>query len=194
MTSAQLDNGVIVGQFAATGADAEHFSVVLDKDSPLTPCVNAAIEAITENGKLAADHAGSGSPTRRTRPLPALIHGPATRPSRWRGRISRPDDRRRPRVGAGAERHGDPCSIAVFSTVIVFGVIALVVVNAPGWPRGPGDLLQRADLLGSLPKLLPAFWMNVQLFLIAEVLILVFALVLARDAQPARARSSSRSG
>jgi polar amino acid transport system substrate-binding protein len=53
MTSAQLDNGVIVGQFAP-GADAEHFSVALDKDSPLTACVNAAIKTITDNGKLAS--------------------------------------------------------------------------------------------------------------------------------------------
>ncbi len=53
MTSAQLDDGVIVGQFAP-GADAEHFSVALDKDSPLTACVNAAIKTITDNGKLAA--------------------------------------------------------------------------------------------------------------------------------------------
>jgi polar amino acid transport system substrate-binding protein len=53
MTAAQLDNGVIVGQFAP-GADAEHFSVALDKGCPLTACVNAAIKTITDNGKLAA--------------------------------------------------------------------------------------------------------------------------------------------
>ena len=53
ITAAQMDNGVIVGQFAApTGADAEHFSLVLQKDSPLTACVNAAIAAIKADGTL----------------------------------------------------------------------------------------------------------------------------------------------
>lgn len=42
----------IVGQFAP-GADAEHFSVVLDKGSALTACVNAAIAKIKDSGQLA---------------------------------------------------------------------------------------------------------------------------------------------
>ena len=47
MAAAQLDNGKVVGQFPApTGADAEHFSVVLPKGSALTTCINGAIKAI----------------------------------------------------------------------------------------------------------------------------------------------------
>jgi polar amino acid transport system substrate-binding protein len=55
VTAAQVENSVIVGQFAPpTGADAEHFSVVLAKDSPLTDCVNAAIAAMKSDGTLDA--------------------------------------------------------------------------------------------------------------------------------------------
>ncbi|HUQ77268.1 MAG TPA: ABC transporter substrate-binding protein [Patescibacteria group bacterium] len=55
VTAAQVDNSVIVGQFAPpTGADAEHFSVVLAKSSPLTSCVNAAIAAMKSDGSLDA--------------------------------------------------------------------------------------------------------------------------------------------
>jgi polar amino acid transport system substrate-binding protein len=55
VTAAQVENSVIVGQFAApAGADAEHFSVVLAKDSPLTDCVNAAIAALKSDGTLDA--------------------------------------------------------------------------------------------------------------------------------------------
>ena len=55
MAAAQLDNGKVVGQFPApTGADAEHFSVVLPKGSALTTCINGAIKAITDDGSLAA--------------------------------------------------------------------------------------------------------------------------------------------
>ncbi len=53
ITAAQMDNGVIVGQFPApTGADAEHFSMVLQQGSTLTPCVNAAIAALKADGTL----------------------------------------------------------------------------------------------------------------------------------------------
>ena len=55
VTAAQVENSVIVGQFAPpTGADAEHFSVVLAKDSPLTDCVNGAIGALKSDGTLDA--------------------------------------------------------------------------------------------------------------------------------------------
>jgi polar amino acid transport system substrate-binding protein len=55
VTAAQVENSVIVGQFAApTGADAEHFSVVLAKGSPLTACVNAAIATMKSDGSLDA--------------------------------------------------------------------------------------------------------------------------------------------
>lgn len=53
VTAAQMDNGVIVGQFQPTGADQEHFSLVLGKGSPLTACVNAALAAMTADGTLA---------------------------------------------------------------------------------------------------------------------------------------------
>ena len=55
VTAAQVENSVIVGQFAGpTGPDAEHFSVVLGKGSPLTACVNAAIAAMKSDGSLDA--------------------------------------------------------------------------------------------------------------------------------------------
>lgn len=55
MRDAQLTGGQIVGSLpTAAGAEVEHYSILLDKDSSLTPCVNAAIAAITEDGTLAA--------------------------------------------------------------------------------------------------------------------------------------------
>jgi polar amino acid transport system substrate-binding protein len=55
VAAAQLDNGKVVGQFqASSGAEGEHFSLVVAKDSTVTPCLNDAIGALTENGKLAA--------------------------------------------------------------------------------------------------------------------------------------------
>jgi len=53
VTAVQVPDGVIVGQFAPT-SDAEHYSVVLDKGSSLTPCVNAAIGRLKDSGQLAS--------------------------------------------------------------------------------------------------------------------------------------------
>ena len=54
ITAVQLEGGTIVGALPPTGAETEYFSVVLDKDSPLTACVNEAIVAIKADGTLAA--------------------------------------------------------------------------------------------------------------------------------------------
>ena len=53
ITAVQMEHGVIVGQFQApTGADAEHFSLVLQQGSALTACVNQAIADLTADGTL----------------------------------------------------------------------------------------------------------------------------------------------
>ena len=55
MRDAQLDSGQIVGSLPSVpGVEVEHFSILLDKGSSLTPCVNAAIAAIKADGTLAA--------------------------------------------------------------------------------------------------------------------------------------------
>jgi polar amino acid transport system permease protein len=69
--------------------------------------------------------------------------------------------------------------IALVSTAVVFGVVGLIVVNAPGWSAFQESFLSRQWFDYSLPKVVDKFWVNVRLFLIAEVLILVLGLVLA---------------
>lgn len=52
LTAVELDGGIILGQLE--GAEAgDTFGLVLDKDSPLTAAVTAAVDALRENGKLA---------------------------------------------------------------------------------------------------------------------------------------------
>ncbi len=62
---------------------------------------------------------------------------------------------------------------------MVFGIVAYVVVNSPGWPRVQERFLDQEIFWASLPKLISKFWVNIQLFLLAEVLILAFGLLLA---------------
>jgi polar amino acid transport system substrate-binding protein len=65
LTAVELDGGIILGQLA--GAEAgDTFGLVLDKGSPLTAAVTAAVDALRESGRLAeletiwlADFAGA---------------------------------------------------------------------------------------------------------------------------------------
>jgi polar amino acid transport system substrate-binding protein len=51
MAAVQLEGGKVVGRLPAP-EDGEYFGVVLEKDSPLTECVNRAIQAIKDDGTL----------------------------------------------------------------------------------------------------------------------------------------------
>ncbi len=53
ITSAELDDGVIVGQIPPGDGKPEQFGVVLDKGSPLTACVSTAVESLRADGTLA---------------------------------------------------------------------------------------------------------------------------------------------
>ncbi|HEX8938677.1 MAG TPA: amino acid ABC transporter permease [Candidatus Limnocylindrales bacterium] len=94
---------------------------------------------------------------------------------------SRPRDRepqssRRPGARGAVTRSA---AIAVASTIIVFGLLAAVLVNAPGW-SSVQDYFFNGHWFGySLPLVVESFGVNVELFAIAEVLVLVLALVLA---------------
>ena len=69
--------------------------------------------------------------------------------------------------------------MSVVSTIVFFSALALIVVNAAGWPDVKqaffdGDLFKE-----SFPEIASAFLLNVKIFLVAEAAILVFALVIA---------------
>ena len=55
VSGVEIDNSSVVGQFPAdAGGTTDQFGFVLEKDSPLTACVDQAITTITGNGELAA--------------------------------------------------------------------------------------------------------------------------------------------
>lgn len=53
ITAAELDGGVLLGQLPDS-AGGDTFGLVLDQGSPLTPAVTAAVDALREDGTLAA--------------------------------------------------------------------------------------------------------------------------------------------
>ena len=52
IVNVEMEDGVVVGQFPSDPEDKEHFSFVLDLDSPLTECVDEALLTMGENGEL----------------------------------------------------------------------------------------------------------------------------------------------
>ena len=70
-------------------------------------------------------------------------------------------------------------AVAAASTVVFFSARARIVTSSPGWGAVQASVLTAEIFWNSLPDVVEAFWVNVRLFLIAEVLILVFGLVLA---------------
>jgi polar amino acid transport system permease protein len=78
--------------------------------------------------------------------------------------------------GGGA---GRSTLIAAVSTVVFFGALALLVVNAPGWPAVRESFFDRDVFTSSLADIAPRLWTNVKMFLLAEVFILVIGLGIA---------------
>lgn len=54
VANAELKDGVLVGQLANSSDGGDAFGFVLDKGSPLTPAVTAAVDALRADGTLAA--------------------------------------------------------------------------------------------------------------------------------------------
>lgn len=69
--------------------------------------------------------------------------------------------------------------IATISTVVFVGLFVYAALSSPGWPAVRDRFFSWEFFTASFPDVLGGFWLNVQMFVIAEVLTLAFALVLA---------------
>ena len=69
--------------------------------------------------------------------------------------------------------------VAAVSTVAFFTILVLIVVNAPGWPEVQAKFFNGRVFADSWPLIVRAFWINVQLFILAELLVLPFGLLIA---------------
>ena len=86
---------------------------------------------------------------------------------------------RRSRILTGGYGPAGYVAIATLSTVVFLVVVVVGVVNAPGWPRVRESFLNSVIFRQSFGDVWHGFQLNIKIFLIAEVLILVLALLLA---------------
>jgi polar amino acid transport system permease protein len=69
--------------------------------------------------------------------------------------------------------------IATAMTVVVIGGLAVGLVSSPGWPTMQETFFDPHHARAVLPDIWDAIWLNIKMFLIAEVFILVVAMLLA---------------
>ncbi|GAA0963404.1 amino acid ABC transporter permease [Actinocorallia libanotica] len=69
--------------------------------------------------------------------------------------------------------------VAGASTVVVLGLLAVGLTASPGWPRVRETFFSWPHFTEAFPDVLAGFWKNVQIFLIAEPIILVVGLAVA---------------
>lgn len=70
-------------------------------------------------------------------------------------------------------------TIAIASSLVFVVVVSLVLTSSPGWPRVRDSFFDLHRGVDVLPGLLRALWTNVQMMVIAEVFVLVFAALIA---------------
>jgi polar amino acid transport system permease protein len=84
-----------------------------------------------------------------------------------------------PKILGGGDAGARNVWIAVVSTILFFGLLALIVVRSPGWPEIKQQFFNGAEFRASFPVILQKFVRNIFIFCIAEVLVLILALFIA---------------
>src|SRR5215203_768542 len=88
-------------------------------------------------------------------------------------------DRRLEREAAKRHRHRRGQAIAALSSVVVLGGLATLILTSPGWPEVRETFFNWEVFKESFPDVLKAFWLDVKIFLVAELAILVVGLFVA---------------
>ncbi|WP_432122539.1 amino acid ABC transporter permease [Streptomyces sp. S1] len=105
----------------------------------------------------------------------AVPHPPATAPDD----THRPSDHELERQRFRRSRKRRHAWTSSLCTVLGLVALGAAAVASPGWERVDSLFLDGAELRAAFPELLRGFWLNIQMFLIAEVLILVLGLLIA---------------
>jgi polar amino acid transport system permease protein len=88
-------------------------------------------------------------------------------------------DRRAERAAARRARTLRGQGIAAVSTIIVLGGLAALILTSPGWPVFRDSFFDPEVFSDSFPGILEAFWLDIRVFLVVEVVVLVLGLAVA---------------
>jgi polar amino acid transport system permease protein len=88
-------------------------------------------------------------------------------------------DRRLEREAAKRRRERRGLAIAAGSTIIVIGGLIALVVTSPGWDTVKETFFSWSVFKESFPDVLRGFWLDVKIFVVVEIAVLIFGLVVA---------------
>ncbi|MFE7583867.1 amino acid ABC transporter permease [Streptomyces gardneri] len=90
-----------------------------------------------------------------------------------------PSDHERERQRYRRSRKRRHTWVSTLCTLLGLVAVGVAAVASPGWERVDSLFFNGAELRSAFPGLLRGFWLNIQMFLVAEVLILVLGLLIA---------------
>jgi polar amino acid transport system permease protein len=90
-----------------------------------------------------------------------------------------PGERAAARAAARRRRSRRGAATAAVSTIVVVGLLVVLIVSAPGWHDVKETFFSWEAFRTSFPDVLSGFWLDIKLFVIVELVVLVFGLVVA---------------
>jgi polar amino acid transport system permease protein len=88
-------------------------------------------------------------------------------------------DRRAERAEARRRQNRRGQAIAAVSTVVVLGGLAALILTSPGWSEVRETFFNGEVFRESFPDILRAFWLDIRVFCLVEVVVLILGLVVA---------------
>jgi polar amino acid transport system permease protein len=88
-------------------------------------------------------------------------------------------DRKAEREAARRSRALRGGAIAAVSTIVVLGTAAVLVFTSPGWAVVRESFFNSTEFSDTFPDIAKAFWLDVRVFCIVEVVVLALGLVVA---------------
>jgi polar amino acid transport system permease protein len=94
-------------------------------------------------------------------------------------REAMPSGSRRSRLLGGSDTGSRGVLVSLISTLLFLLLVGFLLVNSPGWDEFQSFFFDPEVFASSWPKIVRAFWINIQMFLVAEFFVLIFGLLLA---------------
>jgi len=88
-------------------------------------------------------------------------------------------DRRAARDKARKAKTRRGQAIAAVSTVIVIGTLVALILTSSGWPEVKDTFFNVSEFRSTFPDILKAFWLDVKMFVVIEIIVLIVGLLIA---------------
>jgi polar amino acid transport system permease protein len=88
-------------------------------------------------------------------------------------------DRRAEREAVRRTQARRGAAIAAISTIVVLGGLTALILTSPGWDEVQRTFFSPDDFAEIFPEVLEAFWLDIRIFMVVEVVVLILGLIVA---------------